>query len=103
MSSIPEGVKMPEDRKSAAQREAEGAETVTLDYEGESFTLPADPQDWPTRAMLAFEEGKAFAAIKALIPPRRYQKLGIDDWPARKTTGLFEAFAKAAGLDDAGE
>ena len=100
---IPAGAKQPQDHRSPAQREAEGETTVTVDYDGESFTFPADPLDWPTRAMRAFEDGKAFAAIHALVGEKKYARLGIDDWPARKTTGLFELMAEAAGLSDSGE
>lgn len=103
MSTIPDGVKMPEDHKTPAQREAEGDTTVTIEHEGHTFTMPADPLDWPVKAMRAFEDGKAFTAIQALIGDRRYVALGMDDWPARKATALFEKFAQAAGLADSGE
>ncbi|WP_213452895.1 hypothetical protein [Rhizomonospora bruguierae] len=98
--------KVPQDhlpkKKTAAQREAEGETTVTIEWEGHEFVVPTDPEDWPTGAMRAFEDGKAFTAIRALIGAKRYDRLGIDSWPNRKTTGLFEKFAEAAGLDDAG-
>ncbi|OZC50516.1 hypothetical protein CH289_15940 [Rhodococcus sp. RS1C4] len=43
----PAGVKQPQDRKkSAAQREAEGVETVTVEWEGLEFEIIADPDEW---------------------------------------------------------
>ena len=103
MSSIPEGVKQPQDRQSPAQREAEGVETVEFTFDGHDFSLPADPLDWPSSAVEAFEDGKTIRAVKSILGERRYEKLGIGSWPLRKTTALFEEFARLAGFDDAGE
>lgn len=43
----PAGVKQPQDRKkSAAQREAEGVETITVEWEGLEFEIISDPDEW---------------------------------------------------------
>lgn len=45
----PAGAPEPQDHlspKSAAQREAEGGETVTVEWEGLTFTVLADPDQW---------------------------------------------------------
>ena len=43
----PAGVKQPTDRpKSAAQREAEAEDTVTVEWEGMTFSVPSDPDEW---------------------------------------------------------
>ncbi|MEW1933115.1 hypothetical protein AB0362_13080 [Rhodococcus sp. NPDC079359] len=44
----PANVKQPQDRKKpAAQIEAEGIETVTVEWEGMTFEIPSDPDAWP--------------------------------------------------------
>ena len=103
MSSIPEGVKQPQDRKSPAQREAEGVEGVESTFDGLDLSLPADPLAWPTDVTEAFEDGKAIRAIKGILGEKRYNKIGIGKWPLRKTNALFEEFARLAGFDDMGE
>ncbi|OZE39103.1 hypothetical protein CH278_02130 [Rhodococcus sp. 05-2254-5] len=43
----PANVKQPQDRKkSAAQIEAEGTETVTVEWEGMTFHIASDPDEW---------------------------------------------------------
>lgn len=92
-----------DEKKTPIEAEAAGIETVTVTFNDTDFTFPSDPLDWPTKVMRAFEEGKAIACIQGLVGERLYQKAGIDDWPVRQTTALFEKFAEAVGLDSAGE
>lgn len=103
-AKVPAKARKPQDRKpKAIEAEAVGVEHLTIDFEGKLYSFPADPLDWPTRAVQAFEEGKAVTAIKALIGEKRCNQVGIDDWPLRKTTALFDLFAQESGLGDAGE
>lgn len=44
--AIPDTAPVPQDRKSPAQREAENVRTVTVQWEGLTFVIPADPDSW---------------------------------------------------------
>lgn len=104
MPEIPAGATKPDDhKKTAAQIEAEGIETVTVaDHNGHTYTFPSDPQDWPVKAARSFEEGHAIGAIRILIGAKEYDAQKIDRWTNRQLNALFEKFAEAAGLETSG-
>jgi len=96
-------IKAPQDhKKSAAQIEAEGTETTTIEYNGHEFTFPSEAQDWSAGVLLAFEDGHAVEAIRRLVGTRRWASLNMDNWTGRQINELFTAFAEAAGFDTAG-
>jgi hypothetical protein len=96
-------IKAPQDhKKSAAQIDAEGTETTTIEYNGHEFTFPSEAQDWSNDVLLAFEAGKAVDAIRMLVGTRRWASLKMGSWTGRQTKELFDAFADAAGFDTSG-
>ncbi len=93
----------PQDhKKSAAQIEAEGVATTTIEYNGEEFTFPSDAQDWTNDVLLAFESGRAVEGTRLLIGARRWASLNMDRWTGRQINELFNAFAEATGFDSSG-
>ena len=100
---VPEGAKRPQDhlpkkRKTAAvRREAEGDGTVDVEFGGQVYRLPADPQDWPVKAARAAENDRS-AEASALIM-ESCAGVNVDDWTGRKLNELFEAYAEVAGFD----
>lgn len=74
--SVPNNAKQPQDhkKKTPAQAEAEGA-GVTVEWEGESFELPATVDDWDLDALEAFEVGQVVTGIRHLIGNDRYDEV----------------------------
>lgn len=92
-----------------AQREAEGTETVTVDWDGVPVTVPGSVENLDLDALDAFESGKAVAAIKAMVGPKAYDKLRADYQKAngrKPVVGdlgrLMDAVAAAYGFDNSG-
>jgi hypothetical protein len=96
----PEGVKEPQDHKPPAQKEAEATETATVEYRGVTFTFPADSDDWPAFATLAFEQNLATAGVQRLCPADQFQAyLQLDPAPTnRDTRRVFELIQETMGF-----
>jgi len=102
--AIPAGVKAPTDRKKpAAQVDAEAVETVEVVWRDHTFTIDADPDDWPVEVMLAFEEGKAAVGVRGILGAKQWADLMKTKPRSRDLGDLFDAVAKAIGFEGAGE
>jgi len=100
--TIPADAKKPADHLEAVRAEAEGDGLATIEFNGITFSFPADPLDWTNDAMLAFEESKAVTALRAVLGADAYAKHRLGSWTMRATTGLFEAIAEKAGFARSG-
>lgn len=86
MPDVPEGAKQPTDhKKSAAQREAEQPEEVTIQYGGREYTIPAtfDLCDGSVLEML--DVNNESGAVKAVLGGKQAREFGetkprIKDW-----------------------
>lgn len=113
-SVIPDHAPRPQDRKAKASDEPEGEYPnavmdeatgilmVTIHHDGMELTIPADPEDWPIQATLAFEDGKILNAIRALLSPREFNKVLAKNYRNKDFGKLYERLAKAGGFDSAG-
>ncbi|WP_280371171.1 hypothetical protein [Nocardia wallacei] len=88
--------------KPAVQVEAEGIETVEVEYDGEFYVIPADPLDWPRTASKAFERGQANIAIDLILGTKQARKLDRKGYTNRQTNELFELLAEAGGFENMG-
>ena len=73
----PAGAPVPQDYqepKTAAQREGEGVETETIEYNGFKAEIPIDPDNWPTLARQAFSTNRHIDAIEILLGPVQWVK-----------------------------
>lgn len=109
----PAGAPAPQDyrspKKSAAQREAEGVETVDIEWRGMRFTVAAHPEDWDFwRVSRHVSQNNFPEATLGLIGPegtaqiyREFPKL--DNARAGELfSELFNAITKAVGFGNAG-
>lgn len=93
-----------------ARNDAEKIPEVTVTWDGFTFTVPAEIDDWNADTMKAFEDGKAINAVQRLLGPRQSNSLADH---IRTSTGraprvreygaVMEAIAKALGFASAGE
>lgn len=99
--------KKPQDHlKPAAQREAEGEETVTIEWHGMSVEVPATIEGWDPDAAEAFETGRAITGLRLLVGSRRYDELRAEfkrqtgrKATIRDLTPLTEEVAKLYGFE----
>ncbi|WP_067573697.1 hypothetical protein [Nocardia acidivorans] len=102
----PAGAPAPQDyrepRKTAAQREAEGIETVPITYGGMTFDIPADVDDWPTLAVQAFSKQRHIDAFEQILGPVQWAKF-LAKFPRKRQFDEFaELIADELGFGTAG-
>lgn len=92
----------PKRARSAVEREARGIETVDVDYDGETYVIPAEVLDWSLDATVAFEEGRAVTAMRILLAPKQFRTLMSKGYTNRQFAELFDLLAKAGGFETSG-
>lgn len=102
----PAGVKEPTDRpKSAAQIEAEATDIITVEWEGLTFEIDADPDSWDFWSVThPLAQGNAPVALIGLLGNVQAGKLRIA-YPSLTNTqarNLFDLINKEIGLHNTG-
>lgn len=107
----PQGAPEPQDYrapKSAAQREAEGADTVDVQWRGMTFEVPAPAEDWPYWTVVRHLQNDLPAAVCNLIGPRataqlqgKYPNMAASE-AGELFADLFNEIAKELGLGSSG-
>lgn len=82
--------------------EALGILVVPVRFDGMDLEVPADPEDWPVKATLAFEDGKVVNACRHLLSPEDFDKVMAKNYRNRQFGDLFNALAKAGGFANSG-
>lgn len=75
------------------------AETVTVDYGGRTFTLPASLDDVDGDVLDAIDDQKLSHALQGLLGPEQWAAFKATKPKVRDYGELFEAFAAKVGLD----
>ncbi|MGM5069823.1 hypothetical protein EU244_033915 [Rhodococcus qingshengii] len=73
---IPANAPRPQDRREskAAQRDATGEKTFTLEFRGEDYTVPSNPEYWPTLAVQYLNVGRSADALELVLGSRQWAK-----------------------------
>lgn len=75
----------------AAALEAEATNTTReFDYEGKTYRVETDSENWPLEAMVAFEGGKSIGVVSSLLGEEQWDKF-MKTKPKNKD---FAAFAE---------
>ncbi|WP_433660796.1 hypothetical protein ACQPW1_00455 [Nocardia sp. CA-128927] len=102
----PAGVREPQDHKRpAAQREAEGVETVVVEWEGLEFEIVADPDEWDFWTVLTpLSANNIPQAIFGLLGPRQTTVLqrAMPRMKGPQARDLFDAISDAVGFGSTG-
>lgn len=97
--------------KPAVQREAEAENStdvaehidmIEVPYDGETYTIPADPQDWPIMATRAFEKGHMVSAIEELVGGVQFNRMARKGYRNRHFAEIYDAFAEVGGFKTSG-
>lgn len=101
MPHRPASVREPQDHKPPAQREAEGDEFLEFEHNGVTYTAPANLDRTKGVAKL-LDERRGTLALEKLLGPVEFKKF-LDTDPFDGEYGeMIEAWAAAAGFDEAG-
>lgn len=92
-------------RKSAAGRdEAEGVETVTVEWRDLTpFEIPRYRVDWPFEAVVAAEEQRFPSMLAAVLPAKTRAEFAAMGATQRDAYDLLDAISDAMGFADSGE
>jgi hypothetical protein len=102
MVAIPKGAAVPQDhKKPAAQLEAEKAETVVVEYGGQTYTMPASLDESPGDVIDAIDDQKMGHALRSLMGTVEWGKFKTTAPLVRDYNGLFAAYAAAIGFESA--
>ena len=93
-----------------AKAEADQVETHTIEWDGPTVTIPADPDDWDVEVLEYMEQGRGINALKKLIGDRNYEQMKRQ-WTKdhgrspkmRDIAPLLEAIAQTYGFESLGE
>lgn len=102
----PDGAPVPQDykppRKTAAQREAEGAETIVIEYGGMEFEIPGSLDDWPIVAVQAASKEQHIDAIEHILGPKQWAVF-LSKFPRKRNFDEFaDLVAEEMGFNTAG-
>ena len=104
MTTIPKGAKVPTDhKKPAAQIEAEGVETVQVEYKGATYTFPAGLEDADGDVLDAIDDQKLSHALHGLLEGGEWARFKATKPRVRDYTDMFGAYAKVIGLESLGD
>lgn len=102
----PANVKQPTDRpKSAAQLEAEAADTITVEWSGMTFDINADADSWDFWTVThPLAQGNAPVALIGLLGPVQAGKLRMNrpDLTNPEARELFNLINERIGLHNTG-
>lgn len=87
----------------ATKAEATDEPTVSVKWRELSFDVPRDREEWSFDAVLAFEDGKAFVAIRELLTPDDFAEFRALKPKAKDAAALLDSIADAMGFKDSGE
>lgn len=85
-----------------AQVEADGDDTVTVDYQGESYPFPASLEDADGDVLDAVDDQKLSHALKGLMSDEDWDRFKATKPKVKDYAGLFSEYAKAIGLESTG-
>ncbi|WP_378735529.1 hypothetical protein [Nocardia brasiliensis] len=102
MPHRPAGVREPQDHlKPAAQREAEAADTVEFEFEGVTYTAPAN-LDRTKGVARALDQRQGTIALEKLLGPDEFAKFLATDPYDADYGRMLDAWADACGFENAG-
>lgn len=103
-TTIPEGVKKPQDRKpkTPVQVEADGDPTIDVEWRDRTWTVPATVEDWPVTAMEHYEMNRGTLFLKELLGPAQWATFtGLEPPPRnRDINALATTIQRGAGYGE---
>lgn len=86
----------------APQVEASGADTTTIEFQGNSYVVPATPDHWDFSTLELFENGKAIAATEAILGAEQFATFKSTQPKVRDFNELMDLLAQRYGFESSG-
>lgn len=93
------------DRKRArpqVQREAEGDDTISIEYRNHTYIVSADQDDWTIDALEAFERNHVIAGVRELLGPEQWAKFKSRHNNRRAFRGFLDEVSEVFGFGTTG-
>ncbi len=87
-------------RDEPAAVEASGDATMSIEYEGDTYTVPATVDDWDIEALEAAERGQPAALLNAVLGPAQYAAFKRAHPKVRDLRLMSDRVAGASGFTE---
>ena len=85
------------------EAEATAADTVTVEYGGHDYTVPASVDDWPIDALEAAEKGSPTGVLGRVLGAEQYAAFKARNGKVRDLRAMSERIAEASGFNELGK
>lgn len=91
------------DAPAPVEADADGIETVDIEHEGETYTLPTDIADLDGDIAEALEANKLTIGLRLLMGPEQWKRFKATKPKVRDYAGIIDKWGEATGLGRQGE
>ncbi|AXH50478.1 tail assembly chaperone [Gordonia phage Ruthy] len=98
-ASAPSGVSA----SSAVEAEAIGADTITVEYEGHRYTVPASVEDWSIDTLEAAENGAPTGVLRGVLGDDQYAVFKTRHPKVRNLKEMSQKVANVSGFNETGK
>lgn len=84
--------------ENVVEAEAKGIETMTLEYGGHGYEIPATVDDWPIEALEAAEAGLPSALMRGVLGPAQYAAFKARHSTVKDLRNMSELVAQTSGF-----
>jgi hypothetical protein len=88
--------------EAARKAEANGEPTATVEFRGETFTVPLEYDDLSIDFTEALEDGRSVGVVRGALGPAQWRVVKAMNLKNRDLGELSDAIAEAMGFTDAG-
>lgn len=88
--------------ENVVEAEAKGIETMTLEYGGHGYQIPATVDDWPIEALEAAEAGLPSALMRGVLGPAQYAAFKARHSTVKDLRNMSELVAQTSGFNALG-
>lgn len=86
----------------ARKAEASGESTATVEFRGETFTVPTEYDDFSLDFLEALEDGRTIGIVRGALGPVQWRVVKAMSLTARDLGPLADKIAEAMGFTNAG-
>lgn len=87
----------------ARKAEAKGETTATVEFRGETFTVPTEYDDFSVDFVEALEDGKTLSLVRGALGPTQWRVVKSMRLTVKELTPFADDIARAMGFGEAGE
>lgn len=87
----------------ALKAEAAGESAAEFEFQGETFKVDRDQNEWSVDLLESIEEGKAVGIVRGALGPAQWRTVKAMNPKGRDLAELTEKIVAAMGFSDAGE